>query len=236
MKRVFTNRWPKTLPPLTPRQQEIREDFYQVWLEQLPKRFGLVESFNHAYPLHTAGAPQLRTLDIGAGRGEHLDYEDLRAQEYVALELRPELADKILERHPSVRVVIGDIQARLPFSDGYFDRILAIHVLEHLPDLPAALDEVHRLLKEDGQFSVLIPCDPGVAYGIARNISARRIFEHRYGEAYDWFVACEHINSPDEILSSLQRSFDIVDRTFFPLRIPFVHLNLVIGLTAQKNR
>ena len=30
-------------------------------------------------------------------------------------------------------------------ADGYFDRILAVHVLEHLPNLPAAIRECYRL-------------------------------------------------------------------------------------------
>src|SRR5262249_17998671 len=138
-------------------------------------RYGLIETFNHQYPLRNRKEGWARTLDIGAGRGEHLEYESLADQEYVALELRPELADCIRSKFPRAQVVIGDIQQQLPFPDGHFDRILAVHVLEHLPDLPAALDEVRRLLRPGGQFSVLIPCDPGLAYGLARDISARRM-------------------------------------------------------------
>jgi SAM-dependent methyltransferase len=234
VKRVFDGVWPKSAPILTERQQLIREDFYHVWLDQLPKRYGLVEAFNHRYPLRHKPQGQLRTLDIGAGRGEHLEYESLGDQEYLALELRPELAEVIRTKHPQAGVVVGDIQKRLPFPDGHFDRILAVHVLEHLPDLPAALDEVYRLLGPDGQFTVLIPCDPGLAYSIARNISARRLFEQRYNQSYDWFVACEHINSPAEIQNCLGRRFLTVDRTYFPLRIPVVPINLVIGLTLRK--
>jgi SAM-dependent methyltransferase len=158
----------------------------------------------------------------------------LDGQEYVALELREELADRIRSAHPRAKVLVGDIQKKLPYPDGYFDRVLAIHVLEHLPDLPAALGEVHRLLAPAGRFSVLIPCDPGLAYGIARTISARRIFERRYGQSYDWFIECEHINSPHEILASLAHGFQVESRTYFPLRVPLVNANLVIGLTLRR--
>ena len=50
---------------------------------------------------------------------------------------------------------VADCQQRLPFEDGSFDRALAIHVLEHLPNLPAAVAEIHRLLKPSGRFVVL---------------------------------------------------------------------------------
>ena len=228
-----SSQWPKALPLLTDEQKNIREDFYKLWLDVLPKRFGLVEKFNHHYPLRTI-ASGVKTLEIGAGIGVHLRYENLDMQEYVALELRPDLAKKICDTFPSMQVVIGDCQERVDFPDNYFDRVLAIHVLEHLPNLPKALDEIRRLLRPGGTFSVLIPCEGGFAYSLARNISARRIFEKRYRQSYDWFVACEHINRPDEILVELQSRFSIVHRMYFPLLAPIVALNLIIGLTLTN--
>jgi 2-polyprenyl-6-hydroxyphenyl methylase / 3-demethylubiquinone-9 3-methyltransferase len=40
---------------------------------------------------------------------------------------------------------------RLPFADGSFDAIVAADVLEHLPDLPAAVAELARLLAPGGR-------------------------------------------------------------------------------------
>jgi hypothetical protein len=41
------SRWPKTFPPLTAEQTRISNDFVQHWHEVLPRRFGLVDRFNH---------------------------------------------------------------------------------------------------------------------------------------------------------------------------------------------
>ena len=41
---------------------------------------------------------------------------------------------------------------RLPFADGSFDAVVAADVLEHLPDLPAAVDELARVLAPGGSF------------------------------------------------------------------------------------
>lgn len=204
-----------------------------VWLEILPKRFGAIEWFNHRYPLRTM-RPGVSTLEIGAGSGAHLHYEDLSNQKYTAIELRPELAGKIRAAHPGVNVVTGDCQQRLPFDDSSFDRALAIHVLEHLPDLPRALDEIKRLLKPGGSFCAMIPCEGGLAYRMARNISARRVFEKRYGQSYDWLVASEHINKPNEIIDELNARFTRKHSAFFPFLLPGVWLNLVVGLVYTK--
>jgi SAM-dependent methyltransferase len=224
--------WPKTFAPLTAEQERIRDDFVRHWHEVLPKRYGAIERFNHGFPATTA-ASGLRTLEIGAGLGEHLHHEQVEPGSYVTLELREEMGAGIRREHPGVEVVIGDCQERLPFSDASFDRVLAIHVLEHLTDLPSALDEVRRVLRPDGQFVVVIPCEGSLAYTLARRFSAQRIFEKRYGTSYSWFIEREHVNIPSEIIPEMDRRFTIQRRRFFPLRVPSVAMNLVVGLVAH---
>jgi SAM-dependent methyltransferase len=227
-----TATWPKQLPSFTEEEQRVRDAFMARWLEYLPTRGGFVERFNHGYPL-TAGKTTGRTLEIGAGLGAHLEYEDPETQEYYAVELLPELADGIKRRYPGVTTLVGDCQNRLPFEDHSFDRVLAIHVLEHLPNLPAALDEVRRLLAPDGRFVAVIPCEGGLAYSLARRFTSKRLFEREFGRDYDWFIRFEHINLPWEIERELEKRFDVAETRYFPFRIPTVRLNLVIGLTMR---
>jgi SAM-dependent methyltransferase len=230
-----TTTWPKTFPPLTEEQRRISDDFMKHWHEVLPKRFGIIDRFNHGYPVRHAPPEFLTTLEIGAGLAEHFLYERLSPEQqanYVALELRANMVEAIRNRFPQIQAVLGNCQARLDFADGYFDRILAVHVLEHLPNLPAAVREMRRLCHPSrGVFSVVIPCEGSFAYTLARRISAQRIFEKRYRQSYRWFIEREHINRPKEILDELEPHFRIVHRSFFPIPLPFLWCNLCIGLT-----
>ena len=227
--------WPKRFPPLTPERERISDDFMRHWHEVLPNRYGIVERFNQTYPVRFA-PPFLgaRTLEIGAGLGEHIEYESLSDQEYHCVELRANMAEAITARFPSVHATVADCQTSLPYPDDHFDRVLAIHVLEHLPNLPAALDEIGRVLKPGGKFAVVIPCDPGLAYEIARKISAERIFRRRYGQSYRWLIRREHINSPREIREQVVLRLPIRHQRFWPLAVPVPTLNLVIGMVAVK--
>lgn len=224
-------RWPKRLPELSDEQQRIREDFYQLWLETLPRKYKLLERFDHRYPAKR-GRPGERTLDIGAGLGTQLEWEDLSTQDYVATDLREDHLAELRERFPGVEAVRADVQSELPFEDGSFDRVNAIHVLEHLPNLPPALDEIRRVLKPDGRLVVVIPCEQGRVHLLARRVSARPLFEKRYGTSYDWFIATEHCNVPWEIEHELESRFDVGRRRWFPFLLPSVNLNLAIGMTC----
>jgi SAM-dependent methyltransferase len=227
-----TGTWPKPLPAFTVDEQRVRDAFMARWLEYLPTRGGFIERFNHGYPLR-GGTRAGRTLEIGAGLGEHIRHENLEHQQYVAVELREELAERLGESFPTVETLVADCQKHLPFADGFFDRVLAIHVLEHLPDLPAALDEVARVLAPDGRFVAVIPCEGGLLYSLARRVTSQRLFEREFGRDYDWFIRYEHINLPWEIEGELAKRFRVIDSRYYPFLIPSIKVNLVIGLTMH---
>jgi SAM-dependent methyltransferase len=227
--------WPKAVPPLDTEQRRISDDFMRHWHDVLPNKYGAIERFNHGYPLRFLPDQEcFKTLEIGAGTGAHLAFEDLTRQDYHCIELRQNMADAITERFPQVTATVGDCQKDLPYEADSFDRVVVVHVLEHLPDLPACLDEVKRVLKSGGLFSIVLPCDPGLAYEIARKISAERIFKKRYGIPYGWLIRREHINSPPEILKLLDDRFVELDRAYWPLRAPVANINLCIGTTRVK--
>lgn len=234
---MAVDKWPKILQKLTPQQELINNDFMQYWHEVLGTRLSyyFIEKFNHQYVIKNAPGHFLSTLEIGAGLGEHLKYEKLSLEQkknYVALDLRENMAAQIKVNFPEIQSYVADCQQTLPFPEGHFDRILAVHVLEHLPNLPAAVKEMYRLCnKERGCFSIVIPCEGGLAYTLARKISAQRIFERRYQQSYQWFIEREHINQPYEILQELEPYFHIKHRRFFPFLLPMVHSNLCIGMT-----
>jgi len=224
--------WPKRVAPFTDEQRLIWEDWRRHHLERMPEEHTRVIRFNHEYVVRSACAG--RTLEIGAGLGEHLHYEDLTTQEYHAVELRENIAQAIRQDFPEAVTVVADCQRRLPYEDASFDRAIAIHVLEHLPNLPGALDEIARLLKPGGVFSVVIPCEGGLGYSMGRRVTSQRAFEYRYKTGYSWFIENEHVNQAREILHELRRRFDFADSTYFPSHIPLIDINILIGITCMR--
>lgn len=226
-------KWPKQLPPLSPEDQRVNDDFMEHWHDVFPNKYGIADRWSHSYPAKNRPARFLRTLEIGAGLGEHLKYETLtpeQEQNYVAVEYRANMAERLRKACPKIQTYLGDCQERLDFPDGHFDRVLAVHVLEHLPNLPAAIREMHRLCnKATGIFSVVIPCEGSLAYSLAREISAKRVFQKRYKRPYHIFISREHINLPWEVLGEIAPFFQMIHSSYFPIPLKFEFCNLFIG-------
>jgi len=227
--------FPKKIPNLTVEQKQIKDDFMEHWLKVLRKNYGIVDKFNHNVVVKNKSENFLRTLEIGAGLGEHLNYENLsdnQKKNYYALDIRESLLNILSKEHPMIKTVLGDSN-QLKFEDNFFDRIIAIHVLEHLPDLPKTLNEISRVLNENGLLQVVIPCEGSIAYSLARKISAERIFKKKYNTSYEWFIKSEHLNLPYEIFDELKKRFKIIKKFYFPFPIPFEFCNLCIGINLK---
>ena len=198
-------------------------------------RYSFVDRFGHEYAARTF-EKGCKTLDIGAGNGAHLKYENLDAQEYTALEYSRELLQDINRLYPKAKTVIGDCQKPMDFQKDYFDRVLAIHVLEHLDNLPVTLGEVHRILRRGGKFSVIIPCEGGMLYSIGRKFSSEKMFKARYHQSYDWLIKYDHVNTAREVLAELKHLFNVDRSQYFPFLVPSVDMELVIGLTCTPRK
>lgn len=234
-------KWPKLFPKLTEEQQWIRDDFVKYLYTIFPNKFSFLERFNNNYIIKTRPLFFTKTLEIGAGLGEHIFHEqlsDLQRKNYVALELRENMAEGIRSNHADIQVWVGDCQNKIPAPNHEFDRIIASHVLEHLPNLPNAIKEIYRVCnKQHGVFSVVIPCEGGFGYSIGRKVSVQRIFEKRYQQSYKWFIEREHVNVPQEILDEIKFYFKLVSCEFFPLKfLPYIWCNISIGLNFKPKQ
>jgi ubiquinone/menaquinone biosynthesis C-methylase UbiE len=104
-------------------------------------------------PLRSAS----RVLDVGCGPGWFWASTANMVPEKLDLtpsDLSPGMVRETVERcralpFGSVRGLAADATA-LPFDDGSFDAVIAMHMLYHLKDPAKGITEMHRVLKPDG--------------------------------------------------------------------------------------
>jgi SAM-dependent methyltransferase len=99
-----------------------------------------------------------RYLDLGCGSGGFTVQmaREVEACELYGVDIAADAVRRASERGIQARCL--DLSRdSLPFSEGSFDLITAIEVIEHLTDTDKFLLEVHRCLRNEGYFVVTTP-------------------------------------------------------------------------------
>ncbi len=72
-------------------------------------------------------------------------------------DIRPGWTNMDRNAFPGVDIVHDLCEVPWPFADGFFDHILASHVLEHVVDFASVWREIGRVLKSGGTIEVRVP-------------------------------------------------------------------------------
>jgi SAM-dependent methyltransferase len=105
----------------------------------------------HAPPRQAGSA----ILDIGCGYG-YLLRRFRRRYRLVGIDLSPHAAARAALGVPDAVVLSADVQRPLPF-DRPFDVVLAINVIEHLPDPAGAVEHLREVLMPGGLCVIHLP-------------------------------------------------------------------------------
>jgi SAM-dependent methyltransferase len=104
-----------------------------------------------------------RVLDTGMGGGRLVEALAARGWTVSGTDVSERMVALARQRVPKLAesLVVAPIEA-LPFADGNFDAVTALGVLEFTEDLPAALREVARVVRDDGRAVVSWPSFKGL--------------------------------------------------------------------------
>ena len=128
-----------------------------------------------------------------------------------------------------------DTDPGLSQAAGKYSRIIASHVLEHIPDPEAALVKWMSMLTDNGVLSIAIPCDPGWFWRLGQFVSYRSLRRQISFEEYDLLMSREHLNPVQRILKILRYYAPNCPAHWFPALVPVVDLNLICVVNVRKS-
>jgi SAM-dependent methyltransferase len=104
-------------------------------------------------------APDDLILDLGAGGCWCSDLLGRLNRCSVAVDISLDMlrAGRSRPNGGSIRAVAGDLE-RLPFRSATFQKAICLSAIHHVPDIPAAVREISRVLTDDG---IALFCEPG---------------------------------------------------------------------------
>jgi len=93
-------------------------------------------------------------LDLACGTGDLAARSAARGARVVGLDLTPRMLTLARERRAGSQLIAGDM-CLLPIAGGQFSVVTVGYGLRNVPDLPSALDEIHRVLAPGGRLCAL---------------------------------------------------------------------------------
>ncbi len=126
----------------TPEQLEARRSIYSY-------RRPLLDLVDFAEDLIEWRGDE-RLLDVGSGPGHYI--AGIRAKHPDVTAVAVDISEGMMSAARSATgqpAAAADVAA-LPFPDATFDVVLAMHMLYHVPKIPSAVAELHRVLRPHG--------------------------------------------------------------------------------------
>ena len=136
------------------------------------------------------------------------------------------VARDVIGARPWVSLDEGDALA-LPYPDGCFDAVVSTQVYEYVADIPAALAELRRVLRDGGRALVLDTDWDSVVWHVADRERHRRVMAA-------WEEHLVHAHLPCTLPGQLRRArFRVTGRHLIPLFNPTYEPNSYSVLTIE---
>lgn len=109
-----------------------------------------------------------KILDVGCGLGYFTDLLSRQGADCTGIDMDSRCIDYCTELM-SGNYQIADA-TKLPFPNNHFDKVLCTEVLEHINNNGVVLDEIWRVLKDNGTLVTSVPCSEGIFGSLFKRI------------------------------------------------------------------
>lgn len=180
-----------------------------------------------------------KILEIGAGDIRHLKYWNNYPREFIIADVSTdmmELAVNKLNKNsiPYQKLLIKRNQP-LPLNDNSIDIIVSFYSLEHLHPINKHLDDLKRVLKNDGILIGAVPTEGGLAWGLGRMLTTRRWFLKNSKINPDKIICWEHPNFSDKLLLNIDKYLERKKVKYWPFNwLRNIDYNLIVRFIYKK--
>ncbi len=102
--------------------------------------------------------PGERLLEVGCSSGYRIERYSKIGVKLYGVDADHDAIEAGKVSHSPVELIEADA-SNLPFSDSFFDKVLSVHLLEHLDNPQKVVAEMARVLKPSACAVIVVPCE-----------------------------------------------------------------------------
>lgn len=181
-------------------EKETQREIVQEFVEWSENDFGREVMDREAAYIRKELKGYTKILDVGCGIGSI--EERLPDFNIVGIDVSREMI-KEAKKRTQKKFVKGNVE-EIPFKDESFDAIFSLTTLEFVEDYEKAIEEVFRVLRNDGKFLALI-LNPKSEY-----------FKSHCSKDTSYFQKCKH--KPEKIEKYAEKYFEVETEYFLGIQ------------------
>jgi SAM-dependent methyltransferase len=156
-----------------------------------------------------------KVLDVGIGTGNfYQTLPDYRHYEIHGIDIQPDFVEVLNKR--GIPTKICDVsKEKFPYGNAEFDMVMCGAILEHTLNPKLLISEMHRVLKKDGSFILVVP-NATSALRRFNHLRGRSIFEPLIYDLYalPYLRRCAVFYSPIDLRFVVRDYFQIDEMLF----------------------
>ena len=173
-------------------------------------------------------------VEIGAGDG--LFYEYIPQKNYIGIDTNWDALVKFAKKHSEATLVCTSGE-KLPVASESIDILFSLHTLEHIYYLGEFLEEVKRILRDDGRQYFVIPAEGSYLFYLGRKFVTGPHLRKKYKLDVNYVMDREHINDAKRVLKFLGLYFSSLEKNYWPLPfLRYINTNIMIWGSCKKTR
>jgi SAM-dependent methyltransferase len=161
-------------------------------------------------------------FDIGCGPGMGFEKMGYSRNDIIGIDIKEDLLVMAKKKYPKADCIRCDIIFP-PFKFGTIKKMFSLSTLEHIFYLERFVENLEKLLHDQGRLYVMIPNEGGLLWKILRNISHFK-YSRAFNVNYKKLLEKEHCNKAITVENVLNKYFTIEKKRQRPL--PFGGFNL----------
>ncbi|PJE57919.1 MAG: hypothetical protein COU81_03585 [Candidatus Portnoybacteria bacterium CG10_big_fil_rev_8_21_14_0_10_36_7] len=168
-------------------------------------------------------------LSVGCGEGPQAITYKGRYKEMIGIDIqdgRLKVAERAMRAYGinNFKTVLGNVE-KMPFESNMFDKILVVDLIEHVLNPKKVIQEMHRVIKDDGQLMITFPMMHDVytnfASWVGKNILRRKKHKKR---GWDPNIHHQHFNPHEWVKMMEDEGFVFVKSRGSTLFPPFHYI------------
>lgn len=199
--------------------------------------FKMIHHSGHKYVanIHDGLSDGEWLLDIGVGHGAHTAYYK-RPDRVISLDMDVNCLRRLREGSRDMVIVRGDTTS-IPLVADSMKYVISTYCMEHIFHLEKAVEEMSRIMVENGVLGVSIPCEGGFLWNMGRRLTTARHLSRKLGVDYSEVIQREHCNRAWTVEDAFRKYFMIENKQLWPFGIiKLISANLVLSFTGVRRK